>query len=419
MYKMATDAFGRLRTSEPFTTFNYYPSPMYNDTSDNDVWIRDKSTNGDILYDSSNNLIKLTVTAAANEYAIRTTKVPMDYQPGKSRLIMMSGVMIDPVPAAGQQVYTRMGLINVASPTITDGVWFEVDGSENKLCWCQSIQDGNGSYTIEKVYDVSWNVDTFNGTGPSGKTLTMSSMNKNILIIIDQEWLGVGRLRCGFNIDGVTYYAHTFTHGNLNRAYTASPKQRLGYEILTGTVAPTSSYTMKQICSTCISEGGFFPLGTRNCILSNIVSPINTSNILILAIKLKSGNNYKNGLIKPINLDIVNSAANTIGKYELRLLSSTNNVTIGTQIPDASFNNYSNSIVRYYSPPNNTVIITGGYILSAGYVTGKSNTPFVTTDYETLLSRFICTQYDTLAVVASNVSGNPDISATIDFIESL
>jgi hypothetical protein len=210
---MATDAFGRLRTSEPFTTFNYYPSPSYIDTSDNDVWVRDTS-NGTITYDISTNLIKLDISggAGANKYATRTTKLPMDYQPGKSRLIMMSGVMMTPVPtASGEQIFSRVGLMDVSAQNITAGVWFEVDGSNSTLNWCESMQDGSGSYIVDKVPDASWNIDTFKGSGASGKTLRFTDMNKVILIVIDQEWRGVGRLRCGFNIDGVTYYAHAFT----------------------------------------------------------------------------------------------------------------------------------------------------------------------------------------------------------------
>jgi hypothetical protein len=416
---MATDAFGRLRTSEPFTTFNYYPTPSYNDTSDNDVWVRDASNGGSISYDASSNFIKLDISGGAgtNKYAIRTTKVPMDYQPGKSRLIMMSGVMMTPVPASGQQIFSRVGLINLASPTITDGVWFEVDGSNSTLNWCESVQDGSGSYTINKVPDASWNIDRFNGSGPSGKSLLFSNMNKVILIVIDQEWLGVGRLRCGFNIDGVTYYAHAFTHETLSYAYTASPRQRLGYEILTGTngTAPATTYTLKQICCTSMSEGGFFPLGTRNSVRSNI-DVASAVNKLILAIRLKSGTNYKNGVMKPIGLDIVNTANATIAAYELRLLSSINGTEIGTQISDASFSDISNSIVRSYAP-STVVTITGGYVLHSGFVSSRSTTALSSNDYETLLTRAICTQYDTLALVTTGGTG--DVSVSLDFIESL
>jgi hypothetical protein len=428
---MATDAFGRLRTSEPFSTFNYYPSPSYADTSDNDVWVNDVSNGGIIRYDASNNLIKLDISGGGvgnlDKYAFRTTKLPMDYQPGKSRLIMMSGVMLTPIPTLGEQIFSRVGLINVASPTITDGVWFEVDGSNNTLNWCQSIQDGSGSYTVEKVADSSWNIDTFDGSGPSGKTLLFSNMNKVILIVIDQEWLGVGRLRCGFNINGVTYYAHAFTHNELSYAYTASPRQRLGYEILTGTngTAPTDTYTLKQICCTSMSEGGFFPLGARNSIHSNVITPPSTGTpeTLLMAIRLKIGENYKNGTIKPIAIDFVNTANNTsngsTASYELRLLSRINGTDIGTQIPDSSFNGLSNSIVRYFTPTVSTIVINGGYTINSGFVSNRANTSFGSSDYETLLTRTICTQYDTLAIIVKHVNGTPTIAASIDFIESL
>jgi hypothetical protein len=420
---MATDAFGRLRVSEPFTTFNYYPSPAYNDTGDNDVWVRD-SSNGNIEYDASNNLIKLSTTGGTgenpnpNKFAYRGTKIPMDYQPGKSRLIMMTGVMMDPIPSTGTQIFSRMGLMNTTSPTITDGVWFEVDGSNNTINWCESIQDGSGSFLVNKVPDSSWNIDTFNGSGPSGKTINFSDMDKVILIVIDQEWLGVGRLRCGFNIDGVIYYAHGFTHGSLNRAYTATPRQRLGYEILTDVngTSPTLSYTMRQICCTCMSEGGYFPLGARNSILSNSVSVESTTDYLILAIKLKSST-YKNGLIKPINLDIVNTSNGT-AKYELRLLSYINNTAIGTQISDASFVNLDYSIVKYYAP-SVLIPITGGYTIHSGFVTSKASAIFGSSDFETLLTRSICTQYDVLAIVGKSTTTAQSLSTSIDFIESL
>lgn len=416
---MATDAFGRLRTSEPFTTFNYYPSPAYIDTSDNDVWVRDASNGGSISYDASSNLIDLDISGGAgtNKYAIRTTKVPMDYQPGKSRLIMMSGVMMTPVPASGEQIFSRVGFMDVSAQNITAGVWFEVDGSNSTLNWCESIQNGSGNYTEIKVPHTSWNIDRFNGSGPSGKSLLFSNMNKVILIVIDQEWLGVGRLRCGFNIDGVTYYAHAFTHQTHSYAYTASPRQRLGYEILTGTngTAPAITYTLKQICCTSMSEGGFFPLGTRNSVSSDVAGMSPAANKLFLAIRLKSGTNYKNGLIKPIGIDIVNTANATAG-YELRLLSSINGTAIGTPISDASFSDISNSIVRRYAP-STVVTITGGYVIHSGFVSSRSNTTLSSNDYETLLTRAICTQYDTLALVTT--SGTGTVSVSLDFIESL
>jgi hypothetical protein len=80
----ALDAFGRLRTSECFTTFNYYPSPVSNNTSlDVDVWVS-RQTGGTQTYNSQN-YINMPISGVGTTYSLRTTKQPMIYQPGKSR----------------------------------------------------------------------------------------------------------------------------------------------------------------------------------------------------------------------------------------------------------------------------------------------------------------------------------------------
>ena len=116
-------------------------------------------------------------------------------------------------------------------------------------------------------------------------------------------------------------------------------------------------------------------------------------------------------------MDVCN-VTNSYAKYELRLLSSINGVTIGTQIPDASFNPLDNSIVEYFAP-STPVTINGGYVLTSGTISTRSSTVFGTNDYETLLTRANCTQYDTIAIICTVVSGNPEIIASIDFIESM
>jgi len=51
---MALDEFGRLRTSNCFTTFNYYPSAMSSNTTlDIDVWVSGQ-TGGAQSYNSQN-----------------------------------------------------------------------------------------------------------------------------------------------------------------------------------------------------------------------------------------------------------------------------------------------------------------------------------------------------------------------------
>lgn len=62
------------------------------------------------------------------------------------------------------------------------------------------------------VAQASWNIDTMvDGTGPSGKTLDLT---KAQILVIDLQYLGVGRCRMGFDIDGMVYYCHEFNWAN-------------------------------------------------------------------------------------------------------------------------------------------------------------------------------------------------------------
>lgn len=90
----ALDAFGRLRVAGCFTTFNYYPSLVSVNTSlDIDVWVSRETTPGTQAYDTKN-FINMPITTGATNYSLRTTKQPMIYQPGKSRLIYMTGILM-------------------------------------------------------------------------------------------------------------------------------------------------------------------------------------------------------------------------------------------------------------------------------------------------------------------------------------
>jgi hypothetical protein len=108
---MALDAFGRLRVSNCFTTFNYYPSPItVNSNLDIDTWVDITNGNGSSTY-NTDNYINMSVSNTG-DYVLRITKQPMEYQPGKSRLLFFTGVMLG--ESAGSDTLTsRIGLFNV------------------------------------------------------------------------------------------------------------------------------------------------------------------------------------------------------------------------------------------------------------------------------------------------------------------
>ena len=90
------DAFGRLRTSNPYTLFEYYPnSGSENNDYDADSYLTKIEQGGTIRYDTTNTIELNTSTNGTTDVITRQTKLPMDYQPGKSRLIYMSAIPIN------------------------------------------------------------------------------------------------------------------------------------------------------------------------------------------------------------------------------------------------------------------------------------------------------------------------------------
>ena len=407
---MALDAFGRLRTSGCFTTFSYYPSLLTNNSSlDIDTWVSLEGGTGSASY-NSNNYINMSVSAT-NDYVVRITKQPMEYQPGKSRLIYITGTMLGE-SIDGDTLTTRLGLFNIDSstpPAVTEGVYFQTDGTN--LQWVETTQLGT---TI--VNQSSWNVDIFDGNGPSGKTLTTSDLQVAMLYVIDQQWLGVGRIRVGFVIDGLIYYAHSFTH-SLSIQYTTSPRQRICYQINGTSISGT--HTMRQMCSTSISESGYFPLCPR-------VSVSTTSNgitmgsagtkYILLGLQLQS--TYVNGLIKLLG-STTSYAAKTgkTGFYEIQLHST--NGSIGSISGSLTYSSIANSISQFAIGDGSQTINSDGFILSSGFTSGETNAIIVRTPNDTLLTRTMCSSYDTFYLIGSGNANDDEMFGTLEFIESL
>ena len=84
----STDAFGRLRVSEPLTLFD--SSHRFDD---NDLWATATATGGTAVFNSAQGLVDLNVTAASGSSVTRETIKVFAYQPGKSLLVMNTFVM--------------------------------------------------------------------------------------------------------------------------------------------------------------------------------------------------------------------------------------------------------------------------------------------------------------------------------------
>ena len=233
-----TDAFGRLRVSEPYTLFDsqnrFQIDPQF-----------DTSTSGSATatHLSNESTVAMNVTTTSGDEVIRQTKRVFPYQPGKSLLALMTFVMA-PTQTNLRQ---RVGYFGA-----NDGLYLEQNDTDVRFVLRKST---SGSVDdTEYVTQANWNVDKFDGTGPSGITLDLT---KAQILFFDIEWLGVGDVRCGFYSQGKPVIAHIFQNENVkDKVYMKTAILPVRYEI-TATGALSSGATLRQICSTVASEGGY------------------------------------------------------------------------------------------------------------------------------------------------------------------
>jgi len=339
---MANDAFGRLRVSSPLTLFD--SSHRY---KDNGLWNTSTSTGGAAVFSLNEGLVNLNVTAAAGSEVLRETTKVFSYQPGKSLLVFNTFVMA-PAQANLRQRVGYFGTDN--------GVYLQLIDSTLSFVERSLV---TGVVTESTINQSSWNVDKMDGTGPSGVVLDIT---KAQILFADIEWLGEGTVRLGFVIDGQFILCHRFNHANLiSSTYITTASLPLRYEItnLGNTIIPS---TLKQVCSTVISEGGYELRGAQLAIGTPITAPTSLATAgveyPIVSIKLRAG--YLDGVVILTALSIMGVAT---GTYNWKLIA-TGTTTGGAWVPAAV-----DSAVEYNITGTS---FAGGRTLASGFLTSST-----------------------------------------------
>ena len=355
------DAFGRLRVSSPTTLFD--SKTLHNKSSL--FWSQTAvGTGADVRFTGENTDASVTLSAAANgAYAIRQTTQRFNYQPGKSQLCLYTGVLT-PVSNA----YKRLGSfqsLTAAPYTPNCGLYFETQtDSPSSIAVIQQ----NNSFLVPTVSArrENWNIDKLDGRGPSGKTLQLSAAN---IFLIDYEWLGVGRTRYGFVIDGQVCYCHAFNNaGNVPGAYMVTPNLPVRAEIRQ---VGAGTATMKMICCSIMSEAGADFTGVTRAVDTGTAGiPITVTGNRRAAIGLRLQADKLDSVNELLNVSIlglVTGAANIAPiRYELVA-----NPTLGGSA--VTWTNIDvNSNFQYSVVPDNTVTVTGGTVITSGYTSQGS-----------------------------------------------
>ena len=107
-----------------------------------------------------------------------------------------------------------------------------------------------------RVAQSSWNIDTADGSGPSGYTLDINSIQ---MVYLDYSWYGAGKIRFGMkDTYGHVKYMHEFIHNNrLNEAYMRTGNVPARYEIENTTDTPTFVPSLFHWGTSVIMDGGF------------------------------------------------------------------------------------------------------------------------------------------------------------------
>lgn len=332
------DAFARLRVSNPETVFDSKQladkQPLFWD----DQLV--SGSGGASTFNTNQASTTLSVANLTAGKRVRQTFRRFNYQPGKSMLFVMTGIF----GTAATGIKRKVGMFDDRN-----GIFFD-QLSTGMGVTVRTYTSGSAVDT--RVAQSSWNIDKMDGTGVSGVNLDFSKCQ---IMFADFEWLGVGRVRFGFFVDGKPYYCHEVLNANnVSLVYMSTPNLPLRYEIENDGTGGVASLT--HICSTVISEGGLkdtgFPFGINRG--ATPLTTLNDTNIYpLFALRLNSS--YKTSAIKILDLSIVCTSTSAFNYYLLL-----NPTVTGTAL---SFTQVTNSSVDAQVNTTNATTVSGGTTL--------------------------------------------------------
>ena len=341
------DAFGRQRVSSPEAIFYSKQlkdnQPLYFDD------IEHTGSGTSSTYSTNTSSTTLAVSATTAGKRTRQSFMRFNYQPSKSQLIFITGVLKK--SGGGTGIISRMGYFDD-----NNGIFLQRSGNTVSIVLRSSV---TGSPVNTVINQNNWNIDQFQGNGPSSVNIDFS---KAQILVIDFEWLGVGRVRVGFCVDGVTFYCHEILNANnISSVYMTTPNLPIRFQIENDGTGVASS--IECICCAVISEGGKEDLGTPSYVSTDgtPVTATKSSNNALLAIRLRDTK-------VDTTVDVTNFSllATSNDNYEWNLIMNPSGI-------DALSYTSTNGTSVEYSVPASETHISGGYVMAGGYAQAKSD----------------------------------------------
>jgi hypothetical protein len=412
------DAFDRLRVCNPVTIFEINHSIGKNTFLVDEIVSGSGATSKEHI---DNSYIEMAISAGSTGKVVRQSYEYIPYQPGKSKLMIFSSVI--ETHGGLPNVISRIGCFDSSVEKLPgtgtgNGVFFELDGTA--LYAVIRLNDVDG----ERVIRSSWNYDKFDGLGPSGFTLTTSDFANARLFAIDMEWLGVGRVRFGFFINGQFYLGHSFDHSGIGGSsgitvpYTKTAKLPIRFELSCSSTAGLTGPEMRMICASIISEGGYDPSGMSFSIgRSTGVSWTNGQRFIaraIISIKLRNEDPHIRKSILLKSLTILNQSARSV-QWDLYLFPDETHLTT----PNWQNIDTNNSSAKY-DITGTLATTTNGVLLDCGYADYSGGASFPYTKYlaSPLVNSSINGTSRVLTLVAVNLTNNAvTVNGSLSWVE--
>lgn len=395
------DAFGRFRVSNPVTEFDSKLIGL----DDAPLFWDEQLTSGAGITASTPTAAKPYIDFSSSldtaGVFVRQTFRRFNYQPGKSQLIIMTGVL--DLSGGGTGVKRCIGYFDG-----NNGAFFE-DNVETIGVTLRT--NDSGTPVDSTVTQTNWNLDNLDGgadaENPSGDT---ADWTKAQIFIIDFQWPS-GRVRFGVELHGEVHYVHEIDNANsIAIPWCSTPNLPLRFEIITTGNSPAS--TMRCIGGEVISEGGQNHVGPTHSHATVAHINANTADTVVyalLGIRLKATHVGCN--IEPVDVSVI---AETADDFEWQLI---HNATVAGTF---DFTDLSNSCVQTATgntsnPSTNTV--TGGTVIARGFGSGSSD---INIDLSNSLELGVAidgTTLDTLVLAVRPLGSNADIQGALTWRE--
>lgn len=397
------DAFGRMRTSSQITVFDsqqcFNNGPL--------IWDQFTSGTGSATHNLNRSSSILSTGGTANgARALRQTKIYHRYIPGTSLSIKMTGVML----SSGSIVAGAHSQMMYGDDDNGIGVRYTKDG------WFIFKRSKVSGSVVETVVPKSeWSLDKFDGSTTKSPSKTTLDPTKSQIFFIDMQWLGVGRVRVGFQIDGRLYIAHEFFHSNIESAvFMQTASLPLRYEVVN--VGSGDDISMEAICSAIeiegvIDEEAGYPWSITNAVTAKTLDSV--SYTPVLSIRLKDLFNGGKATRSHIHLGDIESLVLTNPAHFIVVL----NPTLAGPVSWTDVNT-THSGIEY---DIGATSFTGGVVNGGGYWNtgvGSSRVNNISSvRRRLLLGKTYSGTSDILTIAAKTITGSASVNLSMSVIE--